>query len=247
MECRGRTFDDERLNELLPRLEKASEVSLVRSAVSDEGMKILAKLPLLRSLLISGGDSITDKGVSYLRKAVNLRELYLRETRITDKALTHVGKLPSVWSLILDDTAVTDVGCQRLANMDSLSLLGLSGTKVEGWGLDALPNNEYFNLCWERSAATDAGVIAAVRRLTKLKDLNLSDTAVSDQALAAIAKLRHLDAVRLSNTRITDAGLAAFQGHPKLVTIYLRGCNISSAAVEKLKEKTPKLMFVYWP
>lgn len=249
MECRGRSFDDARLAARVAELNPArqSVVSLVNTSVSHAGIKIIARFPQLRSLLVYRGPMITDRAVSYLRKATELRELYLNGTAISDKALAYVGHLPHIWSVCLDDTAVADAGCRHLEGLRSLFLLSLKGTRVQGHGLVDLPNNRHFSLYLEGSAASDEGVIAFSRRLTKLKTLSLNATAVTDAVARSLAKLRYLESLLLSGTAITDEGLAAFHGHPRLFHLYLERCKVSAAAVKRLKRATPALNHVYGP
>jgi hypothetical protein len=77
MERRGAKFDDDRLL-ALPNLARESEIMLVNTSVSDAGIKELAKLPRLTSLMIYGGAKITDRGVSHLRNCLGLREFTCR-------------------------------------------------------------------------------------------------------------------------------------------------------------------------
>ena len=113
---------DEGCRELL-RTRALVEIAIISDKVSDKAFGVLAQLPGLRSLQIHRGPRIGDEGLSYLSGCVGLREIYLKETAITDHGLSAIAKLPQVWSLILDDTAVSDKGCAALADMPQLGLL----------------------------------------------------------------------------------------------------------------------------
>src|ERR1043166_1463916 len=139
---------DEGCRELL-RARALVEIAIISDKISDNALGVLAQLPALRSLQIHRGPRIGDVGLHYLSGCVGLRELYLRETAITDYGLSAIAKLPQVWSLILDDTAVSDEGCAALADMPQLGLLSLNRTRVAGHGVAKLRDNEHFNVYLE--------------------------------------------------------------------------------------------------
>ena len=161
LEFRGPSFTDADLK-ALPNLDKVETLTLVDTAVTDDGCRellraralveiaiisdkvsdntlaVLARLPVLRSLQIHRGPKIGDEGLRYLSGCTGLRELYLKETAITDRGLSAIHKLPQIWSLILDDTAISDEGCAALAEMQALSLLSLKKTQVSKAAVIAL-------------------------------------------------------------------------------------------------------------
>ena len=59
-----------------------------------------------------------------------------------------------------------------------------------------------------RCRIDDAG-LEQIGKLTSLKILNLTDTAVSDDGLKQLTGLKNLTELRLELTRVTDAGAAA--------------------------------------
>jgi len=236
---------DDGCRELL-RARALVEIAIISDKVSDNALGVLAQLPALRSLQIHRGPRIGDEGLSYLSGCIGLRELYLKETSITDRGLSAIHKLPQVWSLILDDTAVSDEGCAALAEMQQLSLLSLNRTRVAGHGVAKLRDNEHFHVYLEGTPATDEGVIAIAQRISNLKLISVNQTTVGDRAARALSKLQRLNDVRFSHTKLTDEGLAAFSGHAFLEVIYVEGCAVSNAAVRALKKARRKLT-VYGP
>jgi Leucine Rich repeat len=243
---RDTAVTDNGCRELL-RAHSLVEVSIISDTLSDMVLQVLAQLPALRSLQIHHGPRIGDAGVSYLKKCANLRELYLKKTAVTDKGLMEICALPQVWSLVLDDTTVSDEGCAALSMMQQLSLLSLKRTNVAGYGLAALRDNEFFNVYLEGTPADDEGVTAFAQRLSNLKLISLIQTGVGDSAARALAKLSRLNDVRLSHTKLTDDGLTAFSGHPLLDAIYIEGCAITESAVTALKKASPRRLTVYGP
>jgi len=232
---------DEGCCELL-RARALVEIAIISDKISDNALGVLSLLPALRSLQIHRGPRIGDTGLRYLSGCVGLRELYLKETSITDDGLAAIAKLPELWSLLLDDTAISDKGCVALAHLPKLGLLSLNRTRVVGHALSKLRDNEHFYIYLEDTPATDEAVAAIADRISNLKGISLNRTGVGDHAARALAKLQRLNDVRFSHTKLTDEGLAAFVSHPFLEAIYVEGCGVSMAAVNALKKSKRKLM-----
>lgn len=237
---------DDGCRELL-RARALVEISIISDKVSDNTLAVLAQLPALRSLQIHRGPRIGDEGLRHLSGCIGLRELYLKETAITDRGLLAIRKLPHVWSLILDGTAVSDEGVAALADMQKLSLLSLNRTRVAGHGVAKLRDNEHLNVYLEETPATDEGVIAIAQRISNLKLISISRTTVGDRAAKALSKLQRLNDVRFSHTKLTDDGLSAFSGHPFLDVIYVEGCAVKKATVNAVKKASPRELWVYGP
>ena len=124
---------------------ESQESALVTfSAVSMRGKfddadfgKLASVLPALVSADLSA-TLITDKSVSMLGAAKNLRQLRLAETGVTDAAIDSLLQLPALDSLNLYNTKVTDTGILKLASMPSLKRLYLWLTAVTPEGVKAL-------------------------------------------------------------------------------------------------------------
>jgi hypothetical protein len=231
----------------LRRARALVEIAIISDKVSDNTLAVLAQLSALRSLQIHRGPKIGDEGLRHLSGCIGLRELYLKETAITDRGLLAIHKLPQVWSLILDDTAVSDEGVAALADMQRLGLLSLNRTRVAGHGVAKLRDNEHFNVYLEETPATEEGVIAIAQRISNLKLISVNRTTVGDRAARALSKLQRLNDVRFSHTKLTDEGLAAFSGHPFLDVMYVEGCAVTTTAVKTLKKASPRKLTVYGP
>lgn len=81
---------------------------------------------------------------------------------------------------------------------------------------------------------TDA-LIAPLKDVTSLTDLNLASTKVTDAGLAAIAGLTNLTRLHLEQTQITDAGLAHLKRLTRLHYLNLYGTQVTDAGLEHLK------------
>lgn len=266
---RGKKFTNDQLR-ALPRLKSIKRLSLLNTAVTDDGMtaleaaeslqeieivsdflsnaalEILSQLPSLVSILIRRAPGIDDRGLRSLSKCVRLHELYLDSTSITDKGLSHIGQLPEVWSLILDHTPISDEGCAALRGMRKLSLLSLNHTHITGATLGGFSAEESLDIYADYTRATDAGVIALAKNQPNLRRISLIGTDIGDQAAIALAKLPEIGDVRLSKTKITDRGALAFAGCPNLCELYLEETSVSPAAIKALQKSSRKLT-IYEP
>ena len=80
---------------------------------------------------------------------------------------------------------------------------------------------------------TDA-VIAPLKDVASLVELNLGSTKVTDAGLAAIKDLNNLMRLHLELTQITDAGLAHLKNLTNLTYLNLYGTRITDAGLEQL-------------
>lgn len=74
--------------------------------------------------------------------------------------------------------------------------------------------------------------------LLKLQDqllwLDLSETAITDNALPLIARFKNLTRLRLDNTRVTDAGIVHLKALPGLRSLNLYGTKVSDKGLQAL-------------
>ncbi|MFP6576915.1 MAG: hypothetical protein VB912_17270, partial [Pirellulaceae bacterium] len=105
-------INDEGLKELA-KLKRLRSLLLVKTDITDAGLREMAKLPELVSLTISGAD-ITDVGLKELANVPNLTELGLMASQITDEGLQELAKLKNLYGLNLGGTKVTKAGVAAL-------------------------------------------------------------------------------------------------------------------------------------
>lgn len=165
----------------------------------------LAGLESFRSLDLTGGESITDDGLTLVSELSSLVELDLtRCGQITDAGLARLGVLTRLRDLRLSYCdGITDAGLSHLGRLRSLATLDLSGCR----------------------AVTDAG-LSNLRGLTALRRLNLSDCAgITDAGLVHLQRLRQLEAIELQGCELSSAGLGAFAAVPSLRVLGLGFCS----------------------
>lgn len=81
---------------------------------------------------------------------------------------------------------------------------------------------------------TDA-VLAPLKEVTSLVDLNLAGTKITDAGLTTVAGLTNLTHLHLEQTQITDAGLAHLKGLTNLNYLNLYGTPVTDAGLQHLK------------
>lgn len=104
-------------------------VSLRESMDDDAFAKLSPVLPQLVTLDLNS-TRITDRSVSMLADAQNLRLIRLAETAVTDAALDTLATLHSLESINLYGTQVTNEGVMKLASLPNLRQLYLWQTEV---------------------------------------------------------------------------------------------------------------------
>jgi hypothetical protein len=94
-------------------LTKLKELSLSRSQITDNGLRLLKPLAQLEHLRLDHTE-ITDAGLSHLAKMSNLEHLCLHDTQITDAGLMHLAELTNLKTVTFSRTRVTNEGVARL-------------------------------------------------------------------------------------------------------------------------------------
>ncbi len=87
---------------------------------------------------------------------------------------------------------------------------------------------------------TDSG-LAALKNLTNLSRLHLEHTKVGDAGLANLKSLSNLSYLNLFDTSVTDAGLKTLAGLSSLKQLYVWQTKVTDAGIAELKSKLPAL------
>jgi hypothetical protein len=128
------------------------------STFDDTGLEAVGQIPTLRHIELAG-TKVTDRGVAFLRSAVELDSLGLSDTQIGDAGVLAIASLPGLGSLGLGRTRISDSCMPSLLTMRALRELDLSGTEITDRSIDALA------------------------RMTWLRSLDLIDTNVSGRGI----------------------------------------------------------------
>jgi hypothetical protein len=189
----------------LGRVKSLEEVRLVRTKVTDAGLRELAALPALELLGLEG---MPASGTGFASPGwPKLRDLDAARSGLTDAGMKAVAELPALVSLRVDGCAVTDAGLLPLERAKKLAELSLSETKV-----------------------TDAG-LEVIRGVKTLRTLEVANTAVTGVGFGRAeygASLRKLDA---GGAKIDDSGAGNLARFPGLTSLSLAGCPVSDAGL----------------
>lgn len=146
---------------------------------------------------------LTDSSFSYFPRYTNLTSLELncdRENDIADKVLASISNLTNLKRLALSRFyVITAQGFPSLSNLINLTSLKLKG-------LIDLPDD----------------IISIIAKLSKLTDLNLSESNGVDDAFAQVSKLENLLSLNLSHAW-ADVDVPSLSRLTKLTSLNLRG------------------------
>ena len=175
-----------------------------------------------------------------------------RGHEITDKDLESiVRRFPNLRSLSLHDSRVTDAAFHELSslsNLRELSVVGCAAITVEG--VKALPKNLeslHMHTSKDEDVNSDAIVIAAARRCTRLRSLRLGLKNLSDAAILEVAsKCVDLKAFVLAfaEATVTDRAIIELSKRCDLESVdlsYAKSENITDATVIALADNCPRL------
>lgn len=101
------------------------------------------------------------------------------------------------------------------------------------WNLEYLPHLTSLDLTGAK--ITDATVVP-LRRLTRLRSLNLAHTSVTAVAVWHLARLKNLENLDLGGTKVTDPALRSIAKFKRLKRLNLSGTLITSYGVHQLNK-----------
>ncbi len=242
----GFTIGDEALDVVAGQ--RFDTLMITTSNISDQGLKRLAAAKACRKLVLQSA-ALMGPGLTHLKNAPgleaielpqgptedvleyiaglpDLRELSIRGMRLTPTGLDYLSRLTKLRQLDLCNCPLTDEGLKQLTNLSELTALNLANTEVGDAGLTYLKSFPHLTTLYlsrlpgNGNGITDHGV-KVLAALTDLKILDLSRTAVGDEAMVQIATLKNLQTLRLVDTKVTAAGLKRLTDLPELNSLWL--------------------------
>lgn len=229
LDAHGQMTDD-----LLARASRLESVTTLRlggsSALGDEGIRHLVRMPNLRHLDLSGC-AVTDRGLGVLRLLPCLESFTLQWSGVTDAGAAHLVGCRALRRVDLGGSPTGDGAIAALAGMEKLHDFR-SGTRVTDSGLARLREFPRFAR-WHGGETTmdllgfDAGPtflllrgpftdhgMAALADLEGLAALNVDDRALglSGAALRPLARLPHFEWLAFDATDESMEEIAALPG-----------------------------------
>ena len=126
--------------------------------MTDALLERLTRIDHLTALDVSGSSALTDDGVRWLARLPALRHLNLSGCRITDAGLAVLRRLPLLESLAIAWTATSDAGAAHLAACPRLRRVDLSGTEMGDAAIRALAGHRHLHDLRTGNSVTDAGL-----------------------------------------------------------------------------------------
>lgn len=162
----------------------------------------------LRDLRLNACKGTSDSTLAPVVGFANLEILGLVDTQITDTFLPRLKDLPRLEQLNLHGSKISDAGVDHLLALKSLRSLSFYGTAVGDDGLRRLRGHATLeSLDLRQSQATNAG-LAHLATMPALKSLLLSGVAgITDAAVPHLAKLTKLRELNVTDSKISPAGL----------------------------------------
>jgi len=108
------SFSDKHLVELRPLFEKFTEVSLVSSEISDDGLYHIGQMKQLQTLSLQR-TGIDGSGLVFLTELPHLNVLDLSHCPLTDANLLYITRMPSLQELYLYETPISSQTVEMLS------------------------------------------------------------------------------------------------------------------------------------
>jgi beta-lactamase regulating signal transducer with metallopeptidase domain/5-hydroxyisourate hydrolase-like protein (transthyretin family) len=228
-----------------PRLQR---LLLQKGQATDDGLRAVAGLKGLETLMVWDADHVTDAGVRHLSGLPKLRRVHFSNGKLGDDSLAVFGQLPAVRQLILQGNSFTDAGLKHLAGATRLRSLwvGMNRKPITDAGvrhLAGLTRLEELDL--QGSHLSDAG-IAALANLKQLRTLYVVDAApgggaITDASVACLVGFTRLEHLGLQNTRVTEDGVRRLLELKGLKDLTVSSSALSEAARQRLQKQRPGL------
>lgn len=221
----------------LKGLTNLEDLDLWSTDVGDAGLANIAELTKLKRLKIDS-TKVSDAGFVHLAKLTNLEDLDLNSLfNVKGSGLKILKDLPKVTHLNLRSTSIDDAGMENIKEVKQLRHLELPINLTDA-GLvhvAALPELEILYAGDLQQLKGDG--LKHLKANTKLKELNLGNSGVTDAGLTHLADMNHLQELALSS-HITDAGLAHLSKLTKLKKLEVFSEKVTNMGVAHLKSLT---------
>lgn len=198
-------------------------LQVVRTSVTDQGMKYLGQIHQLRGLDLYTASRVGDQGIQQLRTLKNIEHLRIDTTKMTDKSLAALRDMTHLERLDVPGHRIGDAGVKFLTGLRMLHDLELSGTRVSDKG------------------------IAHLCSCSRLKSLRLGRTRITDAAIAHLDKFKELDTLEIGFTKVTTDGLHELPKRCRLTWLGMSlGNGITSDGVRSLQKAMPNCTIQLW-
>ena len=193
----------------LDGLKNLTNLQLTGNRIGDDAPLFLSRLPRLASLGLYS-KSFTDKGFAQLKRLANLQILNVSSSAVTDSSLTHLKELKNL----------------QIANFEQCNFSKDFGLKFE-------PGKKLYGLSIVGQRAFSKASAEALAK-TKIRILNLENSAVYDPQLIALSHMKNLMSLNIEGARVTIDGLNALKSPPLQILSFKSYLNLDGAIVKKI-------------
>jgi len=214
--------------------------------VSDTLATDMADLAQLRLQVLSvRGCGLTPEGIAALEQTFpftsllkdNVREIAPVPTWMTDPQLIRKYRRAfAAMSRLYDDSMAISFG-RGEGDGDCLDRLSLAGhPRLDDERVAELAHLVTLKELYLSNTAVTSDCAKDVAKLTRLELLECSETKFDDSAIAALASLKSLRCLGLQQTRLTDAGAEELAKHRQLEKLLIGGTLVTDVGVGHLAE-----------
>lgn len=201
----------EAFDETIRELRQAVPPSVNEKAENRPSMKRPSlNFPSLKTAVDLSGQELTDDDYDRLGSQRMLTSLNLAATTTNDTQLASLKSILSLRTLNLSGTSITDAGLRHLTALPSIQKLALDGTKITNAGLKHIGELRLQQLSLSRTETSKEGIKHLSNQYGTgghLRELDLSHTSVTDEAIAYLQKIPKLKSLNLQGTKFTQQGI----------------------------------------
>jgi hypothetical protein len=215
--------------------------------ISGKDLPQIGHLPSLNSLDLFPCKDM-DSALPWIKEQSSLTQLDLSCGDATKEGLALLKELPCLAHLDLSSTYSGEgdqlAGLQGLRSLLFLNLFNCNSFKAKGFTLlKDLPSLKELDVsCCP--LIFNEGLIALSKQIPSLEKLNLKSCFVSDEGVVQLRNLRFLKELNLSETLISDVCLPRLAELP-LESLDIRKCySVTDDGVDKLQEARPNLKII---
>ncbi|WP_372368910.1 protein kinase [Candidatus Uabimicrobium sp. HlEnr_7] len=141
-----------------------------------------------------------------LRGKKRLIFLSFRNTRVRDEDLRYIQNISQIIALDLQETSVGNTAIKYAATLKRLQHLDLEGTNITGQCLKYLTNFQLRTIDLDETEIGDDGISHFKNIKSKLKQISLEGTNISDRSIPVLSSLTSLAKLKIGRTKITRSG-----------------------------------------
>jgi len=229
----GNLVNNPELRLALSRLRHVRSLACYGSKRDSGILATIAAWPSLKN--ISLDDTFGDDDLRNLEPLQSLLCVNIYSDQITDSAFGRLAKLKNLIAVTIGSAKIDGSGLNALSGLKKLGTLCLRNCRLDDEGMKNLKGMQLQTLDLQSPAITDRG-IDAIKGMTTLRTLYISDAALTDRAFGPIANIKGLSSLLIINSpKIDGSGLKELSALKQLETLNLSRCHINDEGVKNLK------------